>query len=274
MIKNINEITVDSYDKVRYLLSSELRLKMLRVLLESDMTLEGINEYIDKQDTNLLRTLKELQDINLVSLEDKVYSLTSAGYLVARNVMSVLDNWQTISKYSRCINYHSFKKFPLEFSRYMFMLDESERIESPSSDIYKTRRLYGEQLKDSTDLKIILPIYSQQYLKYILGTVKNNNADIQIITSRNIYEAINQSKFADDVKKYRHEGNVRIFVTEDDVHEIFLTLTDKGSSISFFFKDNTFDDTTFFWKEEFKSKKMLGHFFEAYKYKMLSKEVI
>lgn len=92
MIKNINEITVDSYDKVRYLLSSELRLKTLRVLLESDMTLEGINEYIDKQDTNLLRTLKELQDINLVSLEDKVYSLTSAGYLVARNVMSVLDN--------------------------------------------------------------------------------------------------------------------------------------------------------------------------------------
>ncbi|MEE3418235.1 MAG: hypothetical protein VZQ62_02720 [Methanosphaera sp.] len=274
MIKNINEITVDSYDKVRYLLSSELRLKTLRVLLESDMTLEGINEYIDKQDTNLLRTLKELQDINLVSLEDKVYSLTSAGYLVARNVMSVLDNWQTISKYSRCINYHSFKKFPLEFSRYMFMLDESERIESPSSDIYKTRRLYGEQLKESTDLKIILPIYSKQYLKYIFDTVKNNNADIQIITSRNIYEAIKQSKFADDVKKYRHEGNVRIFVTEDDVHEIFLTLTDKGSSISFFFKDNTFDDTTFFWKEEFKSKKMLGHFFEAYKYKMLSKEVI
>lgn len=274
MIKNINEITVDSYDKVRYLLSSELRLKTLRVLLESDMTLEGINEYIDKQDTNLLRTLKELQDINLVSLEDKVYSLTSAGYLVARNVMSVLDNWQTISKYSRCINYHSFKKFPLEFSRYMFMLDESERIESPSSDIYKTRRLYWEQLKESTDLKIILPIYSKQYLKYIFDTVKNNNADIQIITSRNIYEAIKQSKFADDVKKYRHEGNVRIFVTEDDVHEIFLTLTDKGSSISFFFKDNTFDDTTFFWKEEFKSKKMLGHFFEAYKYKMLSKEVI
>lgn len=274
MIKNINEITVDSYDKVRYLLSSELRLKTLRVLLESDMTLEGINEYIDKQDTNLLRTLKELQDINLVSLEDKVYSLTSAGYLVARNVMSVLDNWQTISKYSRCINYHSFKKFPLEFSRYMFMLDESERIESPSSDIYKTRRLYWEQLKESTDLKIILPIYSKQYLKYIFDTVKNNNAVIQIITSRNIYEAIKQSKFADDVKKYRHEGNVRIFVTEDDVHEIFLTLTDKGSSISFFFKDNTFDDTTFFWKEEFKSKKMLGHFFEAYKYKMLSKEVI
>jgi len=274
MIKSINEINVESYEKVRYLLSSELRLKTLRVLLESDMTLEQIKDYIDKQETNLLRTLKELQDINLVTLEDKTYSLTSTGYLATRNVMSVLDNWQTISKYARCINYHSFKKFPLEFARYMFMLDESERIESPSSDIHKTRRLYAQQLKEVTDMKIILPIYSKQYLKYIFDTIKNNNATTEIVTSRNIYEAIKKSKFGEEMKKFRHEGKLRIFVTQDDVHEIFLTLTDKGSSICFFFKDDTFDDTTFFWKEKFKSKKMLGHFFEAYKYKMLSKEVI
>lgn len=78
----------------------------------------------------------------------------------------------------------------------MFMLDESERIESPSTDMYKTRKLYGKQLKESTNLKIILPIYSQQYLKYIIATVKENNSKIQIITSRNIYEAIKESTLA------------------------------------------------------------------------------
>ncbi|MBE6486491.1 MAG: hypothetical protein E7Z85_06600 [Methanosphaera stadtmanae] len=169
--------------------------------------------------------------------------------------MNILHNWDTISKYSRCINYHSFKKFPLEFARYMFMLDESERIESPSTDMYKTRKLYGKQLKEATNLKIILPIYSQQYLKYIIATVKENNSKIQIITSRNIYEAIKESTLGNDIKKYRNNGNIRIFVTEEDVHEIFLTITDKGSSISFFYKDDTYDDTTFFWKEKFKSKK-------------------
>ncbi len=274
MIDNITEIKVDTFENVRFLLSSELRLKILRVLLESDMTLDEIKEYIDKQETNLLRTLKELQDINYVKLDDKKYSLTSVGYLAARNIMNVLYNWQTVSKYSRCINYHSFKKFPLEFSRYMFMLDESERIESPSSDIYKTRRLYGEQLKDTTDLKIILPIYSKQYIEYILNTIKDNDAHMEIVTSRNIYEAIKASKFSEDIKEYRHNGNLRIFVTEEDVHEIFLTITDKGSSISFFFKDGTYDDTTFFWKQEFKAKTMLKYFFEAYKYKMLSKEIL
>lgn len=274
MLKNINEIRVDSYDKVRYLLTSSLRIKTLRVLLESDKTLDEINRYIDIKQTNLLRTLKELQEINLIVLRNKEYSLTSTGYLTARNVMNIINNWQTISKYDKCINYHSFKKFPLEFSRYMFLLDGSERIESPSSDIYKTRRLYGQQISNVSSLKIILPIYSKHYLEYIMGAVKDNKAHLQLVTSRNIYNLIRQSEFADDIKRYRHEGSVRIFVTGDDVHEIFLTLTDRGSSISFFFKDNTFDDTTFFWPEEFKTKRMLGYFFEAYKYKMLSREII
>lgn len=274
MLKNINEIRVDSYENVRYLLTSELRLKTLRVLLESDMSLDEINVHIDKKETNLLRTLKELQDINFIVLKNKRYCMTSTGYLATRNVMNVLQNWQTVSKYANCINYHSFKKFPLEFSRYMFMLDESERVESPQSDIYKTRRLYGEQLSEVSVLKVILPIYSNHYLEHIMKAVRQNNASLQLITSRNIYTLIRESDFADDIKRYRHEGRVRIFVTEDDVHEIFLTLTDRGSSISFFFKDNTFDDTTFFWPEEFKAKKMLGYFFEAYKHKMLSKEIL
>lgn len=273
MLKNINEIRVESYEKVRYLLSSQSRLKTLRLLLESDMSLDEIKGYLDKKENNLLRTLKELQDINLIVLKDRKYSLTSTGYLTTRNIMNVLYNWQTVSKYANCINYHSFKKFPLEFSRYMFMLDESERIESPSSDIYKTRRLYGKQLDGASRLKIILPIYSKHYLEHIVGAVKNNGAHLQLVTSRNIYDHIRESEFAEDIKRYRHDGTVRIFVTEDDVHEIFLTLTDGGSSISFFFKDNTFDDTTFFWPDEFKAKRMLGYFFEAYKHKMSSREI-
>lgn len=274
MIKSINEISVNTFENVRYLLSSELRLKTLRLLLESDMTLENIKQYIDKQDTNILRTLKELQDLNLIEYDGKYYSLTSTGYLASRNIMNILDNWQTITKYARCINYHSFKKFPLELARYMFMLDESERVESPTSDIYKTRRMYANQVKEATCLKIILPIYSKQYLDPIFNTVKDNNAKIEIITSRNIYNAIKESSYADDLKKYKKEGNIRLWVTEDDVHEILLTLTNKGSSISFFYKDETFDDTTFFWEEKFKSKKTLKYFFEYYKHKMLSKEVI
>lgn len=48
MVRNINEITMDNYDEVRYLLSSEIRLKILRLLLESDMNTDKIKEYLDK----------------------------------------------------------------------------------------------------------------------------------------------------------------------------------------------------------------------------------
>lgn len=274
MVRNINEITMDNYDEVRYLLSSEIRLKILRLLLESDMNTDKIKEYLDKQDTTILRTLKELQDLNLVETYDKTYSLTSTGYLAARNIMNVLDNWKIVTKYYRCFNYHSFKKFPIDFARYSFILDESERIAATDEDFDKTRKLYEENIKDATDLKIVLPIYSKQYLGYIIDVLKRNDAKLQLVTSRNIYEAIKNSMFWDDFKQLKKKGNIRLWVSEKDIHEIYLTLTDTNSSVSFFYHDETFDDTTFFWKKEFKTKKMLEHLFQSYKYRMSTKEVI
>lgn len=274
MVRNINEITLDSYDETRYLLSSELRLKILRLLLERDMNLDEIKEYIEKQDTTILRTLKELQDINLVESRDKIYSLTSTGYLASRNIMNVLDNWKIVTKYYRCFNYHSFKKFPIEFARYAFVLDESERIAATDEDYDKTRRLYQEKIKDATDLKIVLPIYSKQYIGYIMEVLKNNNAKLQLVTSKNIYEAIQNSIFWDDFEKLKEDGHIRIWVSKKDIHEIYLTLTDTNSTISFFYHDETFDDTTFFWKKDFKSKTMVEHLFQTYKHRMSTEEIL
>ena len=274
MVRNINEITLDYYDEVRYLLSSELRLKILRLLLESDMTLDDIKKYISKQDTNILRTLKELQDLNLVETRDKTYMLTSTGYLASRNIMNVLDNWRIVTKYYRCFNYHSFKKFPIEYARYAFVLDESERITATEEDYDKTRRLYREKIKDATNLNIVLPIYSKQYFSYIMEVLKNNDAKLQLVTSRNIYDAIKNSTFWDDFKELKKKGNIRLWVSEKDIHEIYLTLTDTYSAISFFYQDETFDDATFFWEKEFKAKTMLEHLFQTYKHRKSIKEII
>ena len=93
MFNNIEDITSTSYDSIKYLVNSDLRINILELLYDKECNFEEIKGTVLKQESNILRTLKELQDLKLIEHSNKIYKLSSAGYLTIRNLKTVIDNF-------------------------------------------------------------------------------------------------------------------------------------------------------------------------------------
>ena len=86
------------FKNVKYLLTSSMRTLILVVLYEDKKNLNEIRDELQKPSATILHGLKELEDNNLIKKDRKYYKLTSNGYLLATNVIKLIDNWHAIDK--------------------------------------------------------------------------------------------------------------------------------------------------------------------------------
>ena len=78
------ENVVEKYDdflNVRFLLASEMRPRLLLLLLDSNYDLNGFRDALKKPSASVLHGLNELESINLIKKNFKSYALTSKGTL-------------------------------------------------------------------------------------------------------------------------------------------------------------------------------------------------
>ena len=62
-------------------LRSELKLRILLSLLKGDQKLAELKAEIGTRETTILHALKNLEELNLTTKSDGVYSLTSLGFI-------------------------------------------------------------------------------------------------------------------------------------------------------------------------------------------------
>lgn len=240
---SIDNITSESYDYIKYLLNSEIRLYVLEILKNSDCSVEDIKNKLDKQESNILRTLKELEDLGLVKSDDKVYSLTSSGYLLWRNIENFLDNWNYVNKLEKDWNEHTIDNIPLNFSRYLYLWEDAEIVRSDYIHYNKTIDVFRERIENSKNLRIVLPIYSKYHLEILLDVMVKNKCHLELVTSRNILNAIKKSDFGELFEKLRLDGFIRIWLSNNDYHRMFYVITDDVALLTLFYVDESYDDS-------------------------------
>lgn len=264
--QNIDVITSDSYDHVRFVLSSELRLNILKLLFNHEScSLEKLTKMLNKQESNVSRAIKELQEKKLVAYDDKLYFLTSAGYLVSRNLQNFFDNWYTVNKMKECWDVHSIDNIPYYFSRYLYLWKDANIIKSDYVHYNKTLDIFTEKMKDAGDIRMILPIYSKYHMKAIIHSLIDNDTTLQLVTSRNILKAIQRSEFNESFERLRTNKRINIWTSDKDVHNLFYVISDDWAMLSLFYLDKSYDDSTML--IDYKKENMVIHraLFDDYK---------
>ena len=100
------------FKNVKYILTSSMRTLILVVLYNNRRNLNEIRDELKKPSATILHGLKELEENNLIKKDRKYYELTSNGYLLATNIIKLIDNWYSIEKNKYFWNSHDLSGIP------------------------------------------------------------------------------------------------------------------------------------------------------------------
>ena len=116
MSKNENH----EFKNIKYILTSTMRTKLIISIYEKEKNLEELRNELKKPSATILHGLKELENLNFVKKINKNYSLTSNGYLLAVNMLKLIENWYSINKNEIFWNRHDLKCIPKDLLKKLF----------------------------------------------------------------------------------------------------------------------------------------------------------
>lgn len=181
----------NEFRDIKYILTSTMRTKLLISLKECGKNLEALRNDIPKPSATILHGLKELENMHYVKKVNKTYHLTSNGELLTINLLKLIENWYTINKNEIFWNNHCLNDIPIESMRNIFLLKDAECVISTNTDLTKALTTYMEMISKSTNLKIILPIFSETHLNIITDLIEKEDLEkIEILTSETILKSI------------------------------------------------------------------------------------
>lgn len=231
----------EQYKDLKYILTSTMRAKLIISIYEKSKNLEDLRNELEKPSATILHGLKELENLNYVKRLNKYYSLTSNGYLLAVNMVKLIENWYSISRNKIFWNNHSLDYLPEESIKNLYQLKGADCITSTKDDLSKALTAYIDLISGCEDLKIILPIFSEIHLNKIVELSESGKLKrLELITTSEIAESIRSRPAYSNVLK--ESDSIRISVLDQEIN-IYLTVCESFMSMNLFFKDGHFDDS-------------------------------
>ena len=235
--KELNE----EFKNVKYILTSSMRTKLLLAIYENSKNLEELRTELKKPSATILHGLKELETINLIKKSHKYYELTSNGYLLTTNMVKLIENWYSINKNKTFWNNHDLTDIPEEMLKNIYLLKDAQYENSTTSDLSNAFTKYIKLISKSTELQIILPIYSENHFKHIIGLLNEKKfKKLELIVSKKILKSIKQNRDLNNALLENRKVKVRCI---DNDLKLFLTRSDNFMSLTLFFKDGLYDDS-------------------------------
>jgi predicted transcriptional regulator len=229
------------FKNVKYILTSGMRTKLLLATYEESKNLEELRHELQKPSATILHGLKELESINLIKKVQKYYQLTSNGYLLTTNMLKLIDNWYAIDKNRIFWNNHDLTGIPDEMLKKIYLLKNCEYVHSTTSDLSNAFNHYINLLSTAKDIKIILPIYSENHLKHMIRLLNEGKTDaLDLIINLDILNSIKNNPLFNEA--LINNDKVSITVAKTPL-KLFLTSSENFMSLTLFFKDGHYDDS-------------------------------
>jgi predicted transcriptional regulator len=211
-------------------IKSELKMSILRNLLESEQRLSDLKEKIQTQETTIAHALKELEQIDITTKSRGVYRLTPLGVLEAQICIGCSLSFDVLEKYKEFWLTHDTSAIPPILMRNLGAIEKSLLIKSTSVDLQKVHNNFIEILLTSKTLYGISPIFHPDFINAFREILSKGNK-IQLVVNNDVLEKIKQDA-NDLLTKYLSEGNLQVFL--NDNLKLALTITENSWSLGLF----------------------------------------
>ncbi|MDR2967921.1 MAG: DUF1724 domain-containing protein [Methanobacteriaceae archaeon] len=248
-IENLNFteplIYFNEFSYIRHILSSTMRTKLLLSLYNNKKKLATLRDDLKKPSATILHGIKELEKNSLIKKFDKYYSLSSTGYILAVNLIKLIEKWYSIGHNIDFWKNQDISAIPSQYLKEIGIFQNPEYIISDENDLIKPLNEYIKLISKSNKLKIALPIFSKVHLDAIVHKL-DNNCDIELIIDENIFESINSNGYRKKLFKNSNynekRNNLKIWKVKENLN-LFLTVCEDFLSLSLFFEDGSYNDS-------------------------------
>ena len=237
-------IHFNDFKDVRHILSSTMRTKLLLSLYNNKKKLATLRDDLKKPSAAILHGIKELEKNSLINKFDKYYCLSSTGYILAVNLLKLVEKWYSIEFNSDFWINQDISAIPPQYLKEIAIFKNAEYIISNENDLTKALHEYLDMMAKTNNLKIILPIFSRVHLDAIIHKL-DNNCNIELIIDENILESINNNgykkKLFKNSKDNEKRTNLKILKVKENLN-LFLTVSNDFISLSLFLEDGSYND--------------------------------
>ena len=259
------ERDLEDFNMLKFLVSSEIRLKLLFSLYESSKSIKELESEFNKKSGNISRGLNELKGCNLITrLSNKQYVITSTGFLVAKNLEYLMENFASIDNNSGFWENHSLKSIPNNLLKELSFFNDSTIIKSTITEFARPINVYLKNIKLSKDIYMILPVYSKIFMDDLYDSIILHDGHLDLITTRNILDLIVKSDSDRYFKSLVRDKKIDYYIV-DDIPNIFFTCTNTFTSLYLFFDDVVFDSSEMLFSDDESIVNDAKRFYELYK---------
>jgi predicted transcriptional regulator len=259
--EGINDL--DDFNLLKFVVTSELRLKLLFSLYESSKTIKELESEFNRKPGNISRGLNELRSCKLIQkFPNKLYALSSIGFLLAKNLEHLMFTFKSIDSKGEFLENHLIKTIPNKFLKELSIFNGATVIKSTITEFAKPINVYLENIKNSTYICIILPVFSKIFMDTIAEALINHDGYLDIITTKNIYDLVAKSDSDHVIKALIRDKKINFYIV-DDLPNIFFTVSDVFASLFLFFDDVVFDNSEMLLLED---KSELNDAYRFYRY--------
>ncbi len=241
---------LSDFNHLKFILASEIRLNLMLSLYESNKTIKELESESNKKSANISRGLNDLKSCKLITrLPDKKYAITSIGFLFAKNLQNLVSNFENIDNQERFWEDHSIKSIPNRFLKDISSFSGVSSVKSSITEFAKPINVYLDNIKKSTDICMILPVFSKIFMDSIYEALIDHEGHLDLLTTKTIHDLIVKSDSENYFKALVRDKKIDYYIVED-LSNIFFTVSDKFASIFLFYDDSVFDNSEMLFIDE------------------------
>ena len=257
----INDL--DDFNLLKFVVTSELRLKLLFSLYDSSKTTKELESEFNRKPGNISRGLNELKSCKLIQkFPNKIYAVSSIGFLLAKNLENLMYNLEAVDANGEFWENHSIRSIPNKFLKELSLFNGGSVVKSTITEFAKPINVYLDNIKNSTYICIILPVFSKIFMDAIAEALINHDGYLDIITTKNISDLVVKSDADNVIKALIRDKKINFYIV-DDLPNMFFTVSDVFASLFLFFDDVVFDNSEMLLLDE---KSDLNDAYRFYRY--------
>ncbi len=258
--------TMNSENVLKMIVTSSVRYKVLLALSEGAKALSEIQVQVGSTKSTISHALSDLVDEGLITQDPdtKKYNLTNIGHLVSLQMKNVSRALESIKKFEEFWLSHDLSGIPEELLLRIGDLKDSKLHTTTPEYLKLPHDVYMELIRTSKWIKGVSPILFADYPEEFLGLAFGEEVDIEIITTRTVYEKLIELAPPEAVEKVRKLPNVKLYVINENP-KVAFTVTNNFLSLGLFLLNGTYDMMNDLISSSPRAKKWGIDLFEYYK---------
>lgn len=209
-LENYDEISED----VKFVSNSIIRLKVLNALYKKPSNMKELASDTKLGYSSISGVLHGLELRNMVYRKANKYYLVNLLKLQIKNILEFSITVNLLDEIFNLIEDHVINRIPKKSVEEMYLLGESELLESDCVDMDRIFNFIDDALTSADSARCILPIYHEN-INSKLNSLEFEKKFVEIKVSMSVFDVYENRSKVNNLAPFKAENNFLLIVTNE-----------------------------------------------------------